>query len=428
MQKQKALQIQKLKNTLPWLVYYCIASVNFGYDFYCQIVSNIPSTALNDASFVYLQVSIFVCFSIYIQSPPCLLKHMAQASNELVIRVLMAVGVLDLVMLTIILAFYKMDYSSPNLIIIAFLVQMVIYSECILKLVVPKIDRSPVENYIEIFSLPSSIEDHMDYPTFSTLAFGFIFMLITLSTMLVFAAAFPLNTPYLVFLFKSLYCLVTFYFISYALITMSVLWFYLRTNTGKHRIIFTILKLLAKNIGVVAYMAIIKVACLSLQLIFAPLNISSVGRAMVRTLSQKYFSNLLFYKRLEITPIVILTTALEKEPHEAIEFIENLEITGDYPYINSFRSVNCVKTLKTTTIGVILALILPMYMILSLCSFFIENLEGYNRLLLSFCWASYATGSVWYFYSESLHYSALLSRIQGNPIGNRWVDIHLNSI
>ncbi|KAI5192989.1 hypothetical protein NEMIN01_2336 [Nematocida minor] len=431
MKTEKTFSIKKLKHSIPWLLYYSIASVNFFITFYYDSLTIIPFGIINNPCFLLLILFTYITYSIYIQSPPSILAHTRQIHASLIKKLIITVALSDALILGIIARVCTSKQYITTLLIVTIIIQIVIYSEYILKIIIPTLHRTPLDNYISIIShLDTTDMAEFGIFRFYFYFYLFVFAFIVLFIMLFYMCTLPMsNFGYSEFIFKSIFCYWTFYTFMYLLITLCVISFYLNINSGcsiwqSFRIIS---KIVTGNIGVCIYMAAIKMLCVLL----APLEIFCYiesARQWLEYAGNKYFGNIVFYKKVGIKSIIAITAVLEVEPHEASEFLKKIETTGNYPYINSFKSVDSGNTTKKTSLCLIITILIPLSLIILFGSLFTNEFRGYLKLVVSLVWASYATSHIGYIYTETMHYAAVLSNVQGNLYGMKWVDAHLNAL
>ncbi|EIJ87725.1 hypothetical protein NEPAR06_0851 [Nematocida parisii] len=429
MQIEKTSQIQKLKNTFPWVIYYGIATVNFSMSVYLDFCSAVPFSMITNPSFIFLILTTFVFFSVYIQSPPSIIAHTRPINNIIVSKLLSIIAICDVIILSIISHLCITGKYYSILFFASLLVQIGIYSEYLLKLIVPYLPRLPVENYI----LSISIEMEMDerdsvFYDFHFLFYVFNFLFIFCSSLLVFLSVCPMDAPISSFIFKNLYCLFTYYCLLYIFMSACVIAFYLKINSGSQKCYRLVSKLILKNIGVIIFMAGINLISAVGEVFFNVLSGISIIRSILEDIGSKYFMNIIFYRKVGIAPIVVISTILEKEPDEVVEFIKEVEAMGDYPYISSFSTTHSGRTTARTSLSIITIVLFPLLMTILITSLKIHEFYVHAKLIISLCWAVYCTACIWYIYSESLYYAALLSNIQGSPQGKKWINAYLNTL
>lgn len=429
MQTQKTSSIQKLIHTFPWAFYYCLCSLSFFFEVYYEITSTAPFGAMSCPPFICLFLFMFVFFSISVQSPHFIVEQTKQVDNVRLTKLLVTVGTTDIMALCFITYLCITEKYSTLLILVALSTQIIVYTGYIFKALVLYLHRAPIENFTSIASIEVEHEDErLKSAEFQLLYYLCLSIMFALTGLLMFISVFPLNSPFTSMLWKNLYCFITFYCASYTILTACSLDFYLRMNSGNQSFYFAILKMIFKNLGVVVYMAFINLLCVVCKVFFIPFRKTAYIRTVLENMVNRHFSTIAFYDKVGIVPIVIFAAALDKETDQVVDFIRELEVTGDYPYINSFSSICSVNTTKKTSLAIILVVILPLCLILMTTSLFAQEYTRYFKMMLTLLWGSFATSGILYIYSQSMHYAALLTKIQGNIHGNKWIDKHLNSM
>ncbi|KAI5136337.1 uncharacterized protein NESG_01764 [Nematocida ausubeli] len=429
MHVEKASQIQKLKNTCPWVIYYAIATVNFAASVYSDCCSCTPFGILSNPLVIFTIITMFVFFSVYIQSPPSVIAHTRPVSNIILVRFLMLIVLCNAIVLGSIIYMCLAGKYYTMLFFSCLLIQIGIYSEYILKIVSARVSRLPVENYILSISIEMEMDERdMTFYDFHLLFYAANFLFIFFTSVIVFFCVHPVSMTYTSFFIKNLYCLVTYYCGLYTFMSACVVTFYLKINSGSQSFYRLITKLVVKNIGVIVFMAVINPVSAVCEFFVKILSISTMLESLLSDIGNRFFKNIIFYRKIGISSIVAMSTLLEKEPHEVVAFIKEIEGNSDYPYISSFSTTHSGQTTEKLSTSIIFFVLLPLLIATAFTTQYADGFEGYIKMLISLGWVTYATACVWYIYSESLYYAALLSNIQGSPQGKKWINAYLNTL
>lgn len=432
MKTQENSAIRKLKWTYPWIVYYLIGGADFLYNTYYQILTMVPYGIITNPHFILVLFSMYVIFAISVQCPPSIIIHTRQVHMSLIKKLLATVFFTDVIALVVITQVCTTKKYITTLILATILIQLFIYSKYIMKIVIPGLYRPPIENYIGIFT-------HLDRTPILYLGFFYFHLYFHLLLFLLvigfvggcILSSLPIsNTSIVPFIFKILYCYWGFYSFLYVIISISVISFYLNINSdcGPKESFKIIAKVSMGNIGVSFYMGFIR----TLSILKGPLMIKKyMGRYINKKIDEigdKYFRNIVLYNKIGIKGIVAASSLLELEPYETVEYLQRIEEPGTYPYMSSFSAADSEKTTGRIACSLNIVVLIPLSVILIFGWLFTEEFAGYYKVVIILMSSIYPVSNIGYVYSEAMHYTVVLSNIQGNMRGYKWIDGYLNVI
>lgn len=430
--KREKLSIGKLKHTFPWVIYYLAATVNFFFTTYHEIITNVPFGIINNPSLIFPILFLYMVFCMYIQSPPSILIHTKQIHHSLVKKLALTIFFCDLFCLIIIMQTCTTKKYILTLIMGTLLIQIVVYSKYIIKLIIPSLRRTPIENYISIYTHLEGTE----LVKFGFLRFYMYFYIIMFLFIMGFVvscllALLPVtNLSFSEFILKILYCYWGFYSFMYIFISVCSISFYLIINSGCNwKESFGIIsKICIGNMGVCIYMGILRI--LSMVEVFLRLKnlLGKSFRDRIDRIGDRYFRNIIFYNKIGFKGIIVICAILEIEPHQVIDFFRKVEEPGTYPYVNSFSAAKSENTTEKISLFLSIVILIPLSAVILFGRTFTEEFTGYYKIVLTMLLATYAIANVGYIYTETMHYVIVLTNIQGAIKDVSWIDKYLNVI